>query len=59
LVNRWARDNRRAAECIDAKAETLDRLSGFSAAFQKRRCVVPADRFYELDTGPKNDRQPF
>jgi putative SOS response-associated peptidase YedK len=24
LVNRWARDNRRASQCINAKAETLE-----------------------------------
>jgi len=47
LLNRWARDNRRAAQCINAKAETLERLPSFSEAFQKRRCIVPADGFYE------------
>jgi len=58
LVNRWARDNRRAAQCINARAETLERLPTFSEAFQKRRCVVPADGFYEW-VGPKNKRQPL
>ena len=51
LVNRWARDNSRASQCINAKAETLEQRPTFSEAFQKRRCVVPADGFYEW-TGP-------
>jgi putative SOS response-associated peptidase YedK len=58
LVNRWARDNRRAAKCINAKAQTLERLPSFSEAFQKRRSVVPVEGFYEW-TGPKNKRQPL
>jgi putative SOS response-associated peptidase YedK len=47
LVNRWARDNSRASQCINAKAETLEHRPTFSEAFQERRCVVPADAFYE------------
>ena len=47
LVNRWAKDNSRASQCINAKAETLEQRSTFKEAFQQRRCVVPADAFYE------------
>jgi putative SOS response-associated peptidase YedK len=36
----------------------VERIMGFSEAFQKRRCVVPADGFYEW-TGPKGKRQPL
>jgi putative SOS response-associated peptidase YedK len=32
---------------INARAETVDKLPSFSEAFEKRRCVVPADGFYE------------
>jgi putative SOS response-associated peptidase YedK len=58
LVNRWARDAKRAAQAINAKAETLDKLPSFREAFLQRRCVIPADGFYEW-TGPKERRQPF
>jgi putative SOS response-associated peptidase YedK len=44
-----------ASQCINAKAET--QRPTFSEAFQKRRCVVPADGFYEW-TGPKATRPP-
>ena len=42
-----ATDNRRASQCINAKAETLEQRATFREAFQQRRCVVPADGFYE------------
>ena len=58
LVNRWAKDNSRASQCINAKAETLEQRPTFSEAFQQRRCVVPADGFYEW-AGPKGKRQPL
>jgi putative SOS response-associated peptidase YedK len=58
LVSRWAKNNSRASQCINAKAETLEQRPTFSEAFQQRRCVVPADGFYEW-TGPKDKRQPL
>jgi putative SOS response-associated peptidase YedK len=58
LVNRSARDNSRASQCINAKAETLEQRPTFREAFLRRRCVIPADGFYEW-TGPKNKRQPL
>jgi putative SOS response-associated peptidase YedK len=47
LVNRWAKDRSRASQCINAKAETLEQRPTFSEAFQRRRCIVPSDGFYE------------
>jgi putative SOS response-associated peptidase YedK len=58
LVNRCAKNNSRASQCINAKAETLEQRPTFSEAFQQRRCVVPADGFFEW-TGPKAKRQPL
>jgi putative SOS response-associated peptidase YedK len=58
LVNRWAKDNSRAGQCINAKAETVEARPSFRDAFKKRRCVVPADGFYEW-TGPKSARRPM
>ncbi len=58
LVKRWAKDNSRAAQCINAKAETVEVRPSFRDAFKKRRCVVPADGFYEW-TGVKGARRPI
>jgi putative SOS response-associated peptidase YedK len=56
LVNRSARDDSRASQCINAKAETLEQRATFREAFLRRRCVIPADGFYEW-TGSKGKRQ--
>jgi putative SOS response-associated peptidase YedK len=58
LVSRSARDNTRASQCINAKAETLEQRATFREAFLKRRCVIPADGFYEW-TGSKAKRDPL
>lgn len=58
LVNSWAKDRKRAARQINARAETLASQPAFREAFRQRRCVVPADGFFEW-TGPKNARQPL
>jgi putative SOS response-associated peptidase YedK len=58
LINSWARDASRAAQQINAKAETIDSRGAFKEAFRERRCVIPADGFYEW-TGPKTRRVPL
>ena len=57
LVNTWAKDASAAAKNINARAETANTRPTFREAFIKRRCVVPADGFFEW-TGPKTARQP-
>src|ERR1700687_1578579 len=37
LVNSWATDASRASMCINAKAETVDKIPSFREAFEKRR----------------------
>jgi len=58
LVNSWAKDAGRPSFCINARAETVHKLPSYSGAFEKRRCVVPADGFYEW-RGPKTMREPL
>jgi putative SOS response-associated peptidase YedK len=58
LVNSWAKDASRAAQAINAKAETIETRATFKEAFRSRRCVVPADGFYEW-IGPKTKREPM
>ena len=57
LVNFGSSDASRAARQINARAETVDRRPAFRTAFRQRRCVVPADGFFEW-IGPKDARQP-
>ena len=47
LVPSWAPDTRRAAKLINARAETVTELPAFRSAVARRRCLVPADGWYE------------
>lgn len=47
LIPGWAKDTRIAARCINARAETVAEMPAFRAAFRSRRCLIPADGFYE------------
>ena len=58
LIPAWAKDARFGARTINARAETVADKPAFRAAFRARRCLVPADGFYEW-TGPRNKRQPL
>lgn len=58
LVNSWAANTSSAASCINAKAETIETRPSFKDAFANRRCLVPADGFYEW-RGPKDNREPL
>jgi putative SOS response-associated peptidase YedK len=47
LIPAWAEDPKIAYSTINARAETVHEKPAFRAAFRKRRCLVPADGFYE------------
>lgn len=47
LVPSWAKDSKAGARLINARAETCADRPAFRAAFQRRRCLVPAAGFYE------------
>ncbi len=58
LINHWAKDRNEGPKQINARAETVGRRPAFRDAFKKRRCVVPADGFFEW-AGRKGARQPL
>ncbi|NMB88563.1 MAG: SOS response-associated peptidase [Chloroflexi bacterium] len=55
LVPFWANDVKIGNRMINARAETLQEKPAFRTAFQKRRCLILADGFYEWQK-PANKR---
>jgi putative SOS response-associated peptidase YedK len=47
LVPVWAKDPRVGGRMINARAETVATLPAFAPSFARRRCLVPADGWYE------------
>jgi len=59
LVPNWAKDPSMGNRFINARAETADINGAFRSAFERRRCLVPANGFFEWEhpLGPKGRRQ--
>jgi putative SOS response-associated peptidase YedK len=60
LVPFWAKDVSIGDRLINARAETITEKPAYRRAFERRRCIIPADGFYEwrLERGVKT-RQPY
>ncbi|MFD1927031.1 SOS response-associated peptidase [Sporosarcina siberiensis] len=47
LIPPWAKDPKIGYKMINARSETLDEKPSFQNAYKKKRCIIPADSFYE------------
>ncbi|MCA9197331.1 MAG: SOS response-associated peptidase, partial [Planctomycetales bacterium] len=68
LIPSWAKDKSIGNRTINARAESLADKPSFRSAFKRRRCLVPADGYYEwMKVGKEKqaflirtiDEQPF
>jgi putative SOS response-associated peptidase YedK len=68
LIPSWAKDTKIGNRMINARAETAADKPSFRSAFKHRRCLIPADGFYEWIETPAGkqphhirftDRRPF
>lgn len=55
LIPSWSKE---AKGIINARSETLDQKPSFSESFERRRCLIPADGFYEWKRSGKS-KQPY
>ncbi len=58
LVPAWSKDVRIGARMINARAESVHEKPAFGAAFRARRCLVPADGWFEWQAAG-SARQPY
>jgi putative SOS response-associated peptidase YedK len=52
LVPSWAKDPSIGNRMINARCESLAEKNAFKKAYQRRRCAIPADGFYEWKLNP-------
>jgi putative SOS response-associated peptidase YedK len=58
LIPSWSKDPAIGARLINARAETVAEKPAFRSAFRHRRCLIPADGFYEWQR-QDGQKQPF
>jgi len=58
LVPFWAKESKVGVRMINARSETIQEKGSFKHAFAKRRCIIPADGFYEWTTIAAPEPQP-
>ena len=61
LIPSWAKDRSIGSKMFNARIESVTEKPSFRKAFQKRRCILPADGYYEWyrPQAPKAAKQPF
>jgi putative SOS response-associated peptidase YedK len=58
LIPYWAKDIKVGFANINAKAEGIENRPAFRKAFERRRCLVPVDSFYEWKKTAIHNRMP-
>jgi putative SOS response-associated peptidase YedK len=60
LVPAWAKDPKVGARMINARVETVASSNAFAPSFARRRCLIPADGWYEwVRRETKSAKQPY
>ena len=59
LVPAWSKDPKAGPSLINARADTVATKPAFRSAFKSRRCLIPADGFFEWQKTGEKTKQPF
>ena len=58
LIPSWSKDETIGDKLTNARADTISEKPSYRRPFEKQRCLIPADGFYEWQTTPTG-KQPF
>jgi putative SOS response-associated peptidase YedK len=58
LIPSWAKDRKTQSRMFNARAESVANTNAFRRAYAKRRCLVPADGWYEWQANEGAAKQP-
>lgn len=59
LVPFWAKDPKAGGRMFNARVETVTSKPAFRSAVKRRRCIVPADGYYEWQKLDGGKKQPY
>jgi putative SOS response-associated peptidase YedK len=59
LIPVWAKDKKIGNSLINARAETITEKPAFKNSFRRKRCLVPADGFYEWKRTAAKQKIPY
>lgn len=59
LVPHWSKGPESGYKMINARAETITERPAFAGALERRRCLIPADGFFEWQSRPHGPKQPW
>ncbi|MDJ0946624.1 MAG: SOS response-associated peptidase [Kiloniellales bacterium] len=59
LIPSWAKEASIGSRMINARAESVAEKPAYRTAFRRRRCLIPADGFYEWQARPPGPKQPY
>src|SRR5262249_47414411 len=57
LVPVWAKDIKTGLKMINARSESLPTSGAYKSAYRKKRCIIPADGFFEWQAKPDPKRK--
>ena len=59
LIPNWSKDPMVGARLNNARAESITEKPSFRSAYRQRRCLIPANGFYEWQEVPGEKKQPW
>lgn len=59
LIPHWAKDPHIGRRMINARSETVAEKPAFRLSLRRRRCLIPADGYYEWAKLPNGKKQPY